>query len=99
VDRNYHVRILAKRLLRIDKDMNAGARTQFAAWIPEGDMGRFANPSSPPPAPAASPPIGGRRIRQATPRKMMNCRVAGKGRRWKNSFRRVESLTARSAQI
>lgn len=34
--------ILAKRLLRIDKDMNADARTQFAAWIPEGDMGRFA---------------------------------------------------------
>jgi hypothetical protein len=24
VDRDYHVRILAKRLLRIDKDMNAG---------------------------------------------------------------------------
>lgn len=42
VDRDYHVRILAKRLLRIDKDMNAEARTQFAAWIPEGDMGRFA---------------------------------------------------------
>ncbi len=42
VDRDYHVRILAKRLLRIDKDMNADARTQFAAWIPEGDMGRFA---------------------------------------------------------
>ena len=28
--------------LRIDKDMNADARTQFAAWIPDGDMGRFA---------------------------------------------------------
>src|SRR5437762_4775965 len=42
VDRDYHIRILAKRLLRIDKDMNADARTQFAAWIPEGDMGRFA---------------------------------------------------------
>src|SRR6185503_6129904 len=42
LDRDYHVRILAKRLLRIDKDMNADARTQFAAWIPEGDMGRFA---------------------------------------------------------
>lgn len=42
VDRDYHVRILAKRLLRIDKDMSAEARTQFAAWIPEGDMGRFA---------------------------------------------------------
>ena len=42
VDRDYHVSILAKRLLRIDKDMSADARTQFAAWIPEGDMGRFA---------------------------------------------------------
>jgi type I restriction enzyme R subunit len=42
VDRDYHVRILAKRLLRIDEDMNADSRTQFAAWIPEGDMGRFA---------------------------------------------------------
>ncbi|MCU0782759.1 MAG: DEAD/DEAH box helicase family protein [Verrucomicrobia bacterium] len=42
VDRDYHVRILAKRLLRIDKDMNADARTQFSAWILEGDMGRFA---------------------------------------------------------
>ena len=42
VDRDYHVRILAKRLLRIDKDMSADARTFFAAWIQEGDMGRFA---------------------------------------------------------
>jgi type I restriction enzyme R subunit len=42
VDRDYHVRILAKRLLRIDKDMNAEARLLFAAWIPDGDMGRFA---------------------------------------------------------
>ncbi len=42
VDRDYHVRILAKRLLRIDKDMNADARTQLGAWIPDGDMGRFA---------------------------------------------------------
>jgi type I restriction enzyme R subunit len=31
VDRDYHVRILAKRLLRIEKDMSAEARTQFAA--------------------------------------------------------------------
>ena len=42
VDRDYHVRILAKRLQRIDKDMSADARTQFASWIPDGDMGRFA---------------------------------------------------------
>jgi type I restriction enzyme R subunit len=31
VDRDYHVRVLAKRLLRIDKDMNADARIQLAA--------------------------------------------------------------------
>ena len=42
VDRDYHVKVLAKRLLRIDKDMTADARTQFAAWIADGDMGRFA---------------------------------------------------------
>lgn len=42
VDRDYHVRVLAKRLLRIDKDMNAEARDQFVAWIADGDMGRFA---------------------------------------------------------
>ena len=42
VDRDYHVKVLAKRLLRIDKDMSADARTKFAAWIPEGDMARFA---------------------------------------------------------
>jgi type I restriction enzyme R subunit len=42
VDRDYHVKVLAKRLLRIDKDMSAEARLEFAAWIPEGDMGRFA---------------------------------------------------------
>jgi type I restriction enzyme R subunit len=42
VDREYHIKVLAKRLLRIDKDMSAEARTQFAAWITEGDMGRFA---------------------------------------------------------
>jgi type I restriction enzyme R subunit len=42
VDREYHIKVLAKRLLRIDKDMSAEARTQFAAWIADGDMGAFA---------------------------------------------------------
>ena len=42
VDRDYHIKVLAKRLLRIDKDMSAEARTQFAAWIADGDMGAFA---------------------------------------------------------
>ena len=42
VGRDYHVRALCKRLLRIDKDMTADARIQFAQWIPEGDMARYA---------------------------------------------------------
>ncbi len=42
VDRDYHVKVLAKRLLRIDKDMSAAARIQFAAWIAEGDMAAYA---------------------------------------------------------
>jgi type I restriction enzyme R subunit len=42
VDREYHVKVLTKRLLRIDKDMSAEARTAFARWVPDGDMGAFA---------------------------------------------------------
>jgi type I restriction enzyme R subunit len=42
VDRDYHVRILAKRLRRIEKDMSGEARTEFAKWIPDGDIGAFA---------------------------------------------------------
>jgi type I restriction enzyme, R subunit len=42
VDRDYHVRILAKRLRRIEKDMSGGARTEFARWIPDGDIGAYA---------------------------------------------------------
>jgi type I restriction enzyme R subunit len=42
VDRDYHIRALCKRLLRIDKDMNAEARVKFAQWIPEGDVARYA---------------------------------------------------------
>ena len=42
VDRDYHVRILAKRLRRIEKDMSGEARTEFARWIPDGDIGAFA---------------------------------------------------------
>jgi type I restriction enzyme R subunit len=42
VDRDYHIRVRCKRLLRIDKDMSAEARVQFAQWIPEGDVGRYA---------------------------------------------------------
>lgn len=42
IDRDYHVSILVKRLRRIEKDMSGEAREQFAAWIPEGEVGKFA---------------------------------------------------------
>lgn len=42
VDRDYHVRILAKRLRRIEKDMSGEARLEFAKWILDGDIGAFA---------------------------------------------------------
>ena len=42
VDRDYHVRILAKRLRRIEKDMSGEARVEFAKWIPDGDISAFA---------------------------------------------------------
>lgn len=41
-DRDYNVRCLVRRLQRIEKEMAAEARDLFAAWIPEGDVGRFA---------------------------------------------------------
>ncbi len=42
VDRDYHVRILAKRLRRIEKDMSGEARVEFGRWIPDGDIGAYA---------------------------------------------------------
>src|SRR6266567_2875 len=42
IDRQYHVNILVKRLLRIDKDMNAEARELFARYIPDGNIGQYA---------------------------------------------------------
>jgi type I restriction enzyme R subunit len=41
-DREYNTRCLVKRLHRIDKQMSAKAREQFAAFIPHGDMGGYA---------------------------------------------------------
>ena len=41
-DREYNSRCLVKRFQRIDKEMSGEAREQFAAYIPDGDMGRFA---------------------------------------------------------
>jgi type I restriction enzyme R subunit len=41
-DRDYNIRCLVKRLQRIEKEMDGSARDLFAAYIPDGDMGRFA---------------------------------------------------------
>lgn len=42
VDRAYHVKLLVKRLRRIEKDMTGKAREDFARFIPDGDIGAFA---------------------------------------------------------
>ena len=42
IDRKYHSNVLVKRLRRIEKDMSGEARIQFAKWIPDGDVGKFA---------------------------------------------------------
>jgi type I restriction enzyme, R subunit len=42
IDRPYHIGVLVKRLRRIEKDMSGEARTEFAKWIPDGDMGKYA---------------------------------------------------------
>lgn len=42
IDRPYFVKVLVKRLRRIDRAMSSKAREKFAQYIPEGDMGRFA---------------------------------------------------------
>jgi type I restriction enzyme, R subunit len=41
-DRDYNIRCLVKRLRRIEKEMSGEARQMFAAHIPSGDMGAFA---------------------------------------------------------
>ena len=41
-DRPYNIRCLVKRLQRIDKEMSAEAREQFARFIPDGDLARYA---------------------------------------------------------
>jgi type I site-specific restriction endonuclease len=42
-DRDYNIRRLVKRLQRIDKEMSAEARDMFAAFIPQGDMAKYAS--------------------------------------------------------
>src|SRR5205814_10154690 len=41
-DRDYNVRVLVRRLERIEQEMSGDAREQFAAFIPDGDVGAFA---------------------------------------------------------
>jgi type I restriction enzyme, R subunit len=41
-DRDYNTRCLVKRLRRIEKEMSGEARQLFAAYIPGGDMGSYA---------------------------------------------------------
>lgn len=42
VDRNYYIKVLVKRLHRIERSMSGKAREEFANYIPDGDMGMFA---------------------------------------------------------
>ncbi len=41
-DREANAKRLSKRLHRIEKDMSGNARDKFSAFIPDGDMGKFA---------------------------------------------------------
>jgi type I restriction enzyme R subunit len=41
-DRDYNIRCLVRRLQRIEKEMSGDARDLFTAYIPNGDMGRYA---------------------------------------------------------
>lgn len=42
-ERDYNVNVFVKRLRRIEKRMSGEARNQFAEYITEGDVGKFAN--------------------------------------------------------
>jgi type I restriction enzyme, R subunit len=42
-DLDYNVRRLVKRLQRIDKEMSGEAREMFAAYIPQGDVAKYAS--------------------------------------------------------
>jgi len=43
IDRDYNIKVLVKRLHRIDKNMSGDARDKFADYISDGDMGKFAS--------------------------------------------------------
>lgn len=42
-DRSYNVKRLMKRLSRIDKEMSGDARDLFSRFVPDGDLGKFAD--------------------------------------------------------
>ncbi|MBI3823922.1 MAG: DEAD/DEAH box helicase family protein [Planctomycetes bacterium] len=42
-DRAYNVRCLVRRLQRIDKEMPSEARAMFAAYVPAGDLAKYAS--------------------------------------------------------
>ena len=42
IEREYWTKVLVKRLRRVDRSMSGEAREKFAAYIPEGDVGKFA---------------------------------------------------------
>lgn len=42
-DREYYTSVLVKRLRRIEKSMSGEAQEDFAKFIPEGDVGKFAS--------------------------------------------------------
>lgn len=42
-DREHNVKVFVKRLRRIEKNMSGEAQQQFAAFIPDGDVGAFAS--------------------------------------------------------
>ena len=41
-DREYNIRVLVKRLQRVDKNITAEGRLRFQPFIPDGDIGAFA---------------------------------------------------------
>jgi type I restriction enzyme R subunit len=42
IDREYNIKVLIKRLRRIEKNMSGEAREKFVGYITDGDLGRFA---------------------------------------------------------
>src|SRR6266480_1587 len=42
IDRAYYIKVLAKRLHRIAKEMSADARDEFNSWIADGNVAKFA---------------------------------------------------------